>query len=89
MPDVNKEPQNLTRAGRAQPQSKDYKFIGSQRKYSRELVTGFTKNGDLDETRGVGKFRRKMNGSGVYTRKIVKVGRGKFPSRGEGYKGGV
>jgi hypothetical protein len=102
MPDPNKESQNLRRSythlgatslekveRKKQPQSKDYKFIGSQRRYSREFMAGFTHNGDADENLGAQKFKRKMNRGGNYSAKMYKVGRGKFPSRSEGYKGGV
>lgn len=94
MPDPNKEPQRLPSEAKVarnrQPQSKDYKFIGSQRRYSREFMAGFTRNGDLDEGKGVQKFKRKQNASGTYSGKLQKTPtKGKWPSREQSYRGGV
>jgi hypothetical protein len=93
MPDPNKRKPRLESRAQADRSKtpkvrKDPKFIGTQ-KYGREFMCKVQHNGMTNGAVGKSKFRKEANSSGVFTKRAMFQGKGKFPSQKEGYLGGM
>ena len=93
MPDPNKRQPRLksrvqTDASKTPKVRKDPKFIGTQR-YGREFMNKLAHNQMTSDTVGKKKFKREADAQGQFVKANRFNPRGRFPTQGEMYKGGM